>query len=147
MRVESAAARGKLMQNDTEESPFLMGWKEIAQYLNMGLRTAKRYEQEHRLPVRRPLGNLRGPVHASKTELDAWMSSFAIRLCKSKALFRSPLKRDELRTRISLGRRLRFETSGLQSQLLSSIVALQRTIAVSQNRTARVVEPNDGSAC
>jgi hypothetical protein len=140
--------RGTSLREDTQgQSLFLMGWKDIAKYLNMGVRTVQRYEQEHRLPVRRPLRNLRGPVLATKSELDLWMGSLPTRVFESRASLRSQPERDGLRTRINRARRLRFEMLGLRSELLGSIVALQKTIAISETRA--LVRPvafasNDG---
>ena len=56
----------------TEPPQFLSGWKSIASCLGMGVRTVQRYEHLFGLPVRRHPGMLRGPVVASKPELDAW---------------------------------------------------------------------------
>ena len=54
---------------------FLSGWKEIATYLGMGVRTVQRYERELRLPVHRPNGKSAGAVIATKAELDAWVNA------------------------------------------------------------------------
>lgn len=58
---------------------ILSGWKDIANYLGKGVRTVQRYEQELRLPVRRPAGRVRGSVVATTTELDAWVTASPIR--------------------------------------------------------------------
>jgi hypothetical protein len=58
---------------------FLTGWKEIANYLGKGVRTVQRYERELRLPVRRPAGQTRGSVIATKAEIDAWVAASPIR--------------------------------------------------------------------
>ena len=52
------------------ETP-LQGWKEIAVYLDRDARTARRWELEAALPVRRHAGD-RGSVYAYPSELDAW---------------------------------------------------------------------------
>jgi hypothetical protein len=52
----------------------LSGWKDIANYLGKGVRTAQRYERELRLPVRRPAGKSRGSVLATRADLDEWVS-------------------------------------------------------------------------
>jgi hypothetical protein len=57
----------------------LSGWKEIASYLGKGVRTAQRYEHELRLPVRRPAGKPRGSVLTTKSDLDNWVRSSALR--------------------------------------------------------------------
>jgi hypothetical protein len=62
------------------ESPlFLSGWKEIATYLNKGVRTVQRYERQMGLPVRRPAGRVCGSVVAVKAELDGWVKASPIR--------------------------------------------------------------------
>ena len=52
--------------------PILNGWKEIATYLNRGVRTVQRWEREMGLPTRRPRGRGRSAVIAIPEELDAW---------------------------------------------------------------------------
>lgn len=47
-------------------------WKDIAQYLGKGVRTAQRWEQEEGLPVRRQNGDSGGRVLAFADEIDAW---------------------------------------------------------------------------
>lgn len=50
----------------------LDSWKEIASYLNRGVRTVRRWEQEEGLPVHRHLHRVLGSVYAFKSEIDAW---------------------------------------------------------------------------
>lgn len=50
---------------------MLSSWKEIAQYLGVGVRTAQLWEHERGLPVHR-LEGARGRVYASVEELDTW---------------------------------------------------------------------------
>jgi len=54
---------------------FLSGWKQIANYLGMGVRTVQRYEREQGLPIHRPAGKSSGSVVASKAELDRWVTA------------------------------------------------------------------------
>lgn len=58
-----------------EAQDVLSGWKEIAKYLGMGLRTVQRYELQLSLPIRRPAVKSCGLVVAFKEELDAWVNS------------------------------------------------------------------------
>jgi hypothetical protein len=53
----------------------LSGWKNIANYLGKGVRTAQRYERKLALAVRRPASKTTGSVVAVKYELDAWVAS------------------------------------------------------------------------
>lgn len=52
----------------------LQGWKEIAHYLGVTVRTAQAWGTEKGLPVRR-LGGERGRVYALQQELQAWMDA------------------------------------------------------------------------
>jgi hypothetical protein len=117
---------------------ILTGWKEIARYLNMGVRTVQRYEREKKLPIRRLTNNLRGPVVAFRLELEGWVASLPKRP-DCEVLPRSQPERDALKNRIIRARKLRSETVGLRSQLLNSIATLQKTVAVSQSRTVTAV--------
>jgi hypothetical protein len=54
---------------------ILNSWKEIAIYLNRGVRTVQRWEAELGMPVRRPRGRGRSAVIAVRTELDHWIKS------------------------------------------------------------------------
>ncbi|HET9698372.1 MAG TPA: hypothetical protein VFP40_15980 [Terriglobales bacterium] len=51
----------------------LNSWKEIASYLNRGVRTVQRWERDLNLPVRRPRGRSRSAVIAIADDLDAWV--------------------------------------------------------------------------
>src|SRR5215467_6950635 len=53
---------------------ILNSWKEIASYLNRGVRTVQRWESELGLPVRRPRGRRRSAVIAMRSEIDAWLN-------------------------------------------------------------------------
>jgi tetratricopeptide (TPR) repeat protein len=55
-------------------SDRLDSWKEIAEYLKRGVRTAQRWEIEASLPVHRVSAD-RGVVFAFRSELDAWWRS------------------------------------------------------------------------
>ena len=59
------------IQPDTTESA-LEGWKEIAAFLQRDLSTARRWEREEALPVRRHEHNKRASVYAYPSELTAW---------------------------------------------------------------------------
>lgn len=63
---------------------FLHGWKEIASYIGMGVRTVQRYELELMLPVRRPAEIGRGVVVAFSDEIDAWLAMTATRVHGSR---------------------------------------------------------------
>jgi len=53
----------------------LDSWKEIAAYLRRSVRSAKRWEKEEGLPVRRHLHGERDSIYAYRAELDAWWNN------------------------------------------------------------------------
>ena len=55
------------------KSDILNSWKEIAEYLQRGIRTVQRWERDLKLPVRRPRGKKRSAVLAIPKEIDAWL--------------------------------------------------------------------------
>ena len=60
---------------DTRREAPLQGWKEIAAYLERDQRTARRWEAEEGLPVRRHRTDRRSSVYAYPSEIDAWRAS------------------------------------------------------------------------
>ncbi len=50
----------------------LDSWKEIAAYVNRGVRTVRRWEHEEGLPVHRHVHRVLGSVYAYKSEIDQW---------------------------------------------------------------------------
>ena len=74
----------------------LHGWKEIATYLGRDERTAKRWEKQRGLPVRRIPGGGRANVYILIPELEAWLSadaavpSLAARAVLAEELNRQP---------------------------------------------------------
>ena len=56
---------------------MLTSWKEIAAYLNKGVRTVQRWEVDLALPVRRPVAN-RSVVIALTEDIDAWVRSHPV---------------------------------------------------------------------
>jgi Tol biopolymer transport system component len=58
----------------------LDSWKEIASYLDRGVRTVQRWEREEGLPVHRLQHEKRGTVYAYRRELDEWWKGRGARL-------------------------------------------------------------------
>ena len=53
----------------------LESWKQIAAYLNRGVRTVRRWETQEGLPVHRHMHRSLGSVFAFKSEIDAWLET------------------------------------------------------------------------
>ena len=64
----------------------LKSWRQIASYLNRGVRTVQRWNLYAGLPVHR-VGPARTPVVAFRSEIDAWLHSKPTRQSQSE---RSP---------------------------------------------------------
>ena len=62
------------MSGERKAPRQLMSWKEIADYLQVAVRTAQTWEHEKGLPVRRMPGE-KGRVSADPVELDRWKQS------------------------------------------------------------------------
>ena len=58
---------------------ILTSWKEIAEYLNRGVRTVQRYEKSLGLPVRRLSGGTHTSVMAFSDEIDLWLNRARLR--------------------------------------------------------------------
>lgn len=63
------------LPNPPARDEVLNSWKDIAKYLDRGVRTVQRWEAELALPVRRPRGKPRSGVLALRSELDHWLSA------------------------------------------------------------------------
>lgn len=57
--------------NENSGGHELASWKDIASYLGVNIRTAQRWENEKKLPIRRIAG-AKGRLSANTTELDKW---------------------------------------------------------------------------
>src|SRR4051794_26440788 len=64
--------RRSVSEPDVERGTRLSSWKEIAVYLNCGVRTVQRWEQIEGLPIRRHVHKTHATVHAYTAELDNW---------------------------------------------------------------------------
>ncbi len=66
------------MAQAAEKPQMLNSWKEIASFLDRGVRTVQRWEQELQLPVHRIGKGKRSPVYALVPELKFWIATSGI---------------------------------------------------------------------
>jgi hypothetical protein len=59
----------------TADRRLLNSWKEIATYVDRGVRTVQRWERDFHLPVHRPSGQRRSAVLAFSDEIDHWLAA------------------------------------------------------------------------
>jgi hypothetical protein len=67
--------RAAMVQTLKASTGTLNSWKEIAQYLDRGVRTIQRWEHGLGLPVHRIGKGKRSPVFATASELNFWLST------------------------------------------------------------------------
>jgi len=139
----------------TEQSQFLSGWKEIANYLGKGVRTVQRYERELGLPVRRPAGKPTGSVVATEPELDAWVAASPIREAFQLTKVRtnvSPGTTESIREGLAEMARLREQMLGLRNDIRRSLEILRQSLyglqgdlkegrSPERSRQVRVLDP------
>jgi hypothetical protein len=114
----------------------LTGWKEIAVYLQRGVRTVQRWEVESGLPIRRPAGNGsdRAAVIAIVNELDQWLKSRPLRAGHAKsngAQHRTAEPRAECRKLIE-------KSYQLQNQIWQSSLELAAASEQLRNNVAKL---------
>jgi hypothetical protein len=66
------------MAQALEKLVILNSWKEIASFLNRGVRTVQRWERDLQLPVHRIGKGKRSPVYASAPELKFWVATSGV---------------------------------------------------------------------
>jgi hypothetical protein len=121
----------RTLKADTPQ--FLSGWKEIANFLGMGVRTVQRYEREMGLPVRRPAGKVRGSVVAISVELDGWVKASPIReVFRLRVRPRYPSSAQEIKAGLSELARLREQTAALRADMKESLQRLHDSVCLLQ---------------
>src|SRR6185295_11973307 len=70
---------------DADRADRLDGWKQIAVYLQRGVRTVRRWEREEGLPVHRHVHRVLGSVYAYKSEIESWRRTGPRRLLPSSS--------------------------------------------------------------
>jgi hypothetical protein len=111
-------------------SKVVTGWKNIAAYLDKGVRTVQRYERELGLPIRRPAGKPRAAVIATKAELDAWVAASPYRtvFALQKPSQESTAFAWNLENSVAEMRRLRQQMTQLRNELSASMAELKGSV-------------------
>ena len=73
--------------NNSRASGLLSSWKNIAAYLDRGVRTVQRWETTLGLPVHRMSAGQLAPVFAYEREIDLWLVD---RICRGRRGYRRP---------------------------------------------------------
>lgn len=117
-------------------SNVFTSWKEIAAYLNKGVRTVQRWEAEFGLPVKRPRERSRGIVHATREDLDRWLNSiWARRAVRATAMNKTASEaHHQLRSR---NQQLMSELHESVTRVVAECNALREQIEYSKKSRAR----------
>ncbi|HZP62623.1 MAG TPA: hypothetical protein VFB28_04335 [Terriglobales bacterium] len=102
----------------------LNSWKEIASYLQRGVRTVQRWEQELKMPVHRIGHGKRSPVYASVSELKFWLATSGVEQATDKVP-RQVVKRGSEST-IAYSRELSSRVHSLAREVAESSVRQRR---------------------
>ena len=117
---------------------ILNSWKEIAQYLNRGVRTVQRWESELGLPVRRPRGRRRSAVIAMRSEIDQWLNRCPLEAREQVAASEATILRTEeptlLKTRIGQGT-LKLRAEKEEDPTVSDLILASRVLREDLNRS------------
>jgi hypothetical protein len=109
------------------KSGLLNSWKEIASYLDCGVRTAQRWES-HGLPVHRITGGIRGSVVADAREVDEWIYVQGLDGLQRLRLSDQQTLRDVLRSSVNEARHQREEMKSLRETRRTALNQLRDTI-------------------
>ena len=112
----------------------LSGWKDIADYLHCGVRTAQRWEDSG-LPVSRPVPGRRSHVVADSQELDLWL--------RDGAAWRR--QNSDLIARVERSRKIRADVERSRQTLREKLDVLRREVAAQHAATEEIRRRNDAS--
>jgi hypothetical protein len=122
---------------------ILNSWKEIAGYMNRGIRTVQRWEADLGMPVRRPRAKGRSAVLAMRGELDGWIKACPIEHRNADLSQIEPLRTSTLELR-----RLRTDLNLSRTQLSGAIANLVATLKkVAATTSAIPTQPPYAYAC
>ncbi len=116
-----------------QRETILNSWKEIAEYLGRGVRTAQRWERDLGLPVRRPRGKERSAVVAVSSDIDAWLRRCPVHDASGKKhLSLENLTPPRWMITYQNAERLRQRTEALYDRALQLRKNLQRAMDLSE---------------
>ncbi len=112
---------------------MLNSWKEIASFLNRGVRTVQRWERDLQLPVHRIGKGKRSPVYASAPELKFWVATSGVNHTPQGLTL-------ERKLLPSTGKRNSDSPLQISHRLMAESLKLVRTVAETSVRQQRQAE-------
>jgi hypothetical protein len=137
VQVTASVVDGERYMAQAAEKPqMLNSWKEIASFLDRGVRTVQRWERELQLPVHRIGKGKRSPVYALVPELKFWIATSGLNSTPQKQAGDKALT-------LSLVKRNSDTPIQISHRLLSQSLELVRAVAeasVRQRRQAEILQ-------
>lgn len=125
-----------------ENPTMLNSWKEIASFLDRGVRTVQRWERDLQLPVHRIGRGTRSPVYATARELRFWMATSDADSVRPRPaghpVFVTPNGGKTSRAAIQESRRLIAESLRLARSVAATSVRHQRQAELLQKRILEI---------
>jgi len=104
---------------------ILSGWKEIANYLGCGVRTAQRWEAKG-LPINRPNPGRRGHVVTETSQIDGWIHDSAFRQRGDFSLLATIQRSRELRRAVERQRQTLHQKLDALKRELAELASKRR---------------------
>jgi len=125
----------------------LHSWKDIASFLQRGVRTVQRWEKQHNLPVHRVGAGVRAPTFAFRSELQAWLVHMAETAHSDEFRIPEPAATEPI-GKSSLGnvRRLGEQSRELRERVRRSREVLHSRMKTLQNCVSTLLETGQHAA-
>ena len=124
-----------MAQSAQNSTLVLNSWKEIASFLNRGVRTVQRWEMELQLPVHRIGKGRRSPVYALTSELKFWLVTSGVKSETAEPALKLVRRRDiSPNLLIETSRRLVSQSHELVRSLAQNSIRQQQQAELLQKR-------------
>ena len=130
------------MAQAAEKPQMLNSWKEIASFLDRGVRTVQRWEQELQLPVHRIGKGKRSPVYALVPELKFWLATSGINSVPHLRVVdptaKLPVVKQNSNTPLEISHRLMSQSLELVRAVAEASVRQQRQAEILRKRLREI---------
>ncbi|HJT72093.1 MAG TPA: hypothetical protein VJ731_17980 [Terriglobales bacterium] len=130
------------MAGAAKSSPAVLNsWKEIAAYLDRGVRTVQRWERELHLPVHRIGKGSRSPVYALVAELKFWLTTLDIDMPSDRQLrivHSQAVAEQSKQSPLEISHRLIAQSHDLVRRVAETSVRQQRQAELLQKRLTEI---------
>jgi hypothetical protein len=136
--VSAAGPRVIVAGSRLQDRKVLNSWKEIAAYLDRGVRTVQRWHQDLQLPVHKVKNTRHASVFAYRVEIDRWLQACAKR-SQGEGPDYSQREREATRHRADTTRELASKMMVLVGEQRDSVATLQEMMVRLREKHERTV--------